>query len=203
MGALLLCSGGLDSTTVGYWLVEKRISFQPVFFDYGQHCAEKEWETVQKVLPISDLVSPVLRIDISSIYQHSTSRLIAEPNLWKEHVEDDELYIPYRTLLFFSVGACIAQTRGFDSVYSGFINSNHAKELDCSAAFLNGLDSLSRNLGPIKFELPFRDWSKADVVRRASELKVPIGRTYHVSSSATRLAAHVPTALSVLQPLRL
>ncbi len=101
MGALLLCSGGLDSTTVGYWLVEKRISFQPVFFDYGQHCVEKEWETVQKVLPISDLVSPVLRIDISSIYQHSTSRLIAEPNLWKEHVEDDELYIPYRTLLFF------------------------------------------------------------------------------------------------------
>jgi DNA invertase Pin-like site-specific DNA recombinase len=78
MGALLLCSGGLDSTTVGYWLVEKRISFQPVFFDYGQHCVEKEWETVQNVLPISDLVSPVLRIDISSIYQHSTSRLIAE-----------------------------------------------------------------------------------------------------------------------------
>ena len=79
MGALLLCSGGLDSTTVGYWLVEKRISFQPVFFDYGQHCVEKEWETVKKVLPFSDLVSPVLRVDISPIYQHSTSRLIAEP----------------------------------------------------------------------------------------------------------------------------
>src|SRR4051794_19942478 len=112
MGALLLCSGGLDSTTVGYWLVDQRISFQPVFFDYGQHCVHKEWETVQQVLPISDLASPVVRIDISSIYQHSTSRLVAEPNLWKEHVDDDELYIPYRTLLFFSVGACIAQTRG-------------------------------------------------------------------------------------------
>src|ERR1700759_3936671 len=59
-----------------------------------------------------------------------------------------------------------------------FINSNHAKELDCSATFLNNLDSLSRNLGPIRFELPFRNWSKADVVRRASELNVPIGRTY-------------------------
>jgi 7-cyano-7-deazaguanine synthase len=110
MSSLLLCSGGLDSTTVGYWLAEKRISFQPVFFDYGQHCVEKEWETLQNVLPISELVSPVLRIDISSIYQNSTSRLIAEPNLWTEHVEDEELYIPYRTLLFFSIGACIAQT---------------------------------------------------------------------------------------------
>jgi 7-cyano-7-deazaguanine synthase len=48
MSALLLCSGGLDSTTVGYWLVEKRISFQPIFFDYGQHCVEKEWERCRR-----------------------------------------------------------------------------------------------------------------------------------------------------------
>ncbi|ABE38836.1 ExsB [Rhodopseudomonas palustris BisB5] len=178
MSALLLCSGGLDSTTVGYWLVEKNISFQPLFFDYGQHCVEKEWETLQEVLPISGLVSPLLRINISEIFQHSPSRLIAEPNLWTEHVEDDDLYIPYRTLMFFSVGACIAQTRGLDAVYAGFINSNHAKELDCSAAFLNNLDSLSRSLGPVRFELPFRDWSKADVVRRANELRVPVGKTY-------------------------
>lgn len=178
MNALLLCSGGLDSTTVGYWLVEKQISFQPVFFDYGQHCVEKEWETLQEVLPISELVSPLLRINISQIFKNSPSRLIAEPNLWTEHVEDDDLYIPYRTLLFFSLGACIAQTHGLDVVYAGFINSNHAKELDCSAAFLNNLDSLSRNLGPVRFELPFRDWSKADVVRRANELRVPVGKTY-------------------------
>jgi len=178
MNALLLCSGGLDSTTVGYWLVEKGISFQPLFFDYGQHCVEKEWETLQTVMPLSSLMSPVMRVDISNIYRSSKSRLIAEPDLWREHVDDEELYIPYRTLLFFSISACIAQTRGCDTVYSGFINSNHAKELDCAAAFLNGLDSLSRNIGPVRFELPFRDWSKADVVRRASELRAPIGKTF-------------------------
>ncbi|WP_315765253.1 MULTISPECIES: 7-cyano-7-deazaguanine synthase [unclassified Bradyrhizobium] len=178
MGALLLCSGGLDSTTVGYWLMERRISFQPVFFDYGQHCVEKEWRTLQEVLPVSDLVPPATRVDISGIFQASKSRLIVEPNLWTDHVEDEDLYVPYRTLLFFSVGACIAQTRGLDIVYSGFINSNHAKELDCSAAFLNGLESLSHNIGAVRFEFPFRDWSKSDVVRHASELRVPIGKTY-------------------------
>jgi 7-cyano-7-deazaguanine synthase len=178
MSALLLCSGGLDSTTVAYWLVERNIAFHPVFFDYGQHCVEKEWETLKTVMPVSALASPVRRVDISAIYQGSTSRLIAEPDLWSEHVEDEELYIPYRTLLFFSVGACIAQTRGVDAVYAGFINSNHAKEIDCSTNFLNGLESLSSNVGAIRFELPFRDWSKAEVVKCAMELKVPIGTTY-------------------------
>jgi 7-cyano-7-deazaguanine synthase len=40
---LLLCSGGLDSTTVAYWLRERGIAIVPIFFDYGQHCVEKEW----------------------------------------------------------------------------------------------------------------------------------------------------------------
>jgi 7-cyano-7-deazaguanine synthase len=63
-------------------------------------------------------------------------------------------------------------------VYSGFINSNHAKELDCSAAFLNSLDALAENIGPVRFHMPFRDWSKSQVVAEAMRLGVGIGATY-------------------------
>jgi 7-cyano-7-deazaguanine synthase len=174
---LLLCSGGLDSTTVAYWLRERGVTIAPIFFDYGQHCVEKEWTTLREVLP-SEGVSPPTRIDISGIFSGSRSRLIREPDLWTEHVADAELYVPYRTLLFFSAGAACAQTRGLTTVYSGFINSNHAKEIDCSAAFLNSLDSLAADVGPITFQLPFRDWSKAQVVAEAVRLRVPIGATY-------------------------
>ncbi|RWP94735.1 7-cyano-7-deazaguanine synthase [Mesorhizobium sp.] len=174
---LLLCSGGLDSTTVAYWLRERGVGVVPIFFDYGQHCAEKEWATVQKVLPKDGMSRPT-RIDISGIFSGSSSRLIREPDLWFDHVADEDLYVPYRTLLFFSVGASCAQTQGLTEVYSGFINSNHAKEIDCSAAFLNGLDGLAANVGPVRFKIPFRNWSKADVVREAERLKVPIGATY-------------------------
>jgi 7-cyano-7-deazaguanine synthase len=174
---LLLCSGGLDSTTVAYWLREQGIRITPIFFDYGQHCVQKEWATLQTVLP-SEGVSPPTRIDISGIFAGSRSRLIQEPDLWTEHVADAELYVPYRTLLFFSAGASCAQTRALTEVYSGFINSNHAKEIDCSAAFLNELDGLAANVGPVRFVMPFRDWSKAQVVSEAVRLKVPIGATY-------------------------
>lgn len=40
--AILLSSGGLDSTTVAYQLVSKGCEVIPIFFDYGQHCAEVE-----------------------------------------------------------------------------------------------------------------------------------------------------------------
>ncbi len=174
---LLLCSGGLDSTTVAYWLRERGVGVVPIFFDYGQHCVEKEWATVQKVLPKDGVSSPT-RIDISGIFSGSRSRLIQEPDLWAEHVADEDLYVPYRTLLFFSAGASCAQTRGLTEVYSGFINSNHAKEIDCSAEFLNGLDGLAADIGPVKFQIPFRNWSKAQVVVEAERLRVPIGATY-------------------------
>jgi 7-cyano-7-deazaguanine synthase len=175
--ALLLCSGGLDSTTVAYWLRERGVGVVPIFFDYGQHCAEKEWVTLRRVLP-REGVSPPTRIDISGIFSGSRSRLIREADLWTDHVADEDLYVPYRTLLFFSAGASCAQTRGVTEVYTGFINSNHAKEIDCSAAFLNSLDGLAADVGPVRFRLPFRDWSKAQVVKEAERLRVPIGATY-------------------------
>src|ERR1035438_7646558 len=116
--ALLLCSGGLDSTTLAYWLHERDVRLVPIFLDYGQHCVEKEWETLRKVLPTEGVLAPE-RIDVSGVFRGSRSRLIVEPNLWSERVADDDLYIPYRTLLFFSIGAACAQTRGLVDVYSG------------------------------------------------------------------------------------
>lgn len=175
--ALLLCSGGLDSTTLAYWLREQSIGFVPLFLDYGQHCVEKEWDTLRQVLP-SDCACQPERIDVSGIFRTSTSRLIVEPDLWTETVVDDDLYIPYRTLLFFSIGAACAQSRNLLHVYSGFINSNHAKEIDCSAQFLNKLDALAEDVGPVRFHMPFRYWSKSQVVQEAVRLDVPVGLTY-------------------------
>lgn len=174
---LLLSSGGLDSTTLAYWLEAKGESIVPIFFDYGQHCAETEWNTVREVLP-SRIRECVRRVDVSDVFRGSPSRLIREADLWKETVAPSDLYIPYRTLIFFAMSAGIAQTRGMTDVYSGFINSNHAKELDCSASFLNSLDALSENVGPVRFHMPFRERNKAEVAALAVDLGVPIGRTF-------------------------
>ncbi|EOI5745790.1 7-cyano-7-deazaguanine synthase [Cronobacter sakazakii] len=197
---LLLASGGLDSTTVAYQLAAEGIEVVPIFFNYGQHCVETEWTRVNEVLP-SEMQRPE-RFDISDIFRGSQSRLICEADLWTEDIKDDDLYIPYRTMLFFAAAAARAQVVGILNVYTGFINSNHAKEIDCTAAFMNNLDELTSSIGPVRFHSPFRYSSKADVARVAAELGVPIGRTYSCQASAQFPCGACPNCVERLSALK-
>lgn len=198
---ILLSSGGLDSTTVAYDLKSQGMKVVPMFFDYGQHCVEMEWSRLNEVLPEEML--PAERVDIADIFRGSRSRLIDEANLWTDNVEDDDLYIPYRTMLFFAAAAARAQTIGIFEVYTGFINSNHAKEIDCTSDFMNKLDSLTENIGPVRFYSPFRYSSKADVAHRAAELGVPIGRTYSCQASSDFPCGACPNCVERLNALEL
>jgi 7-cyano-7-deazaguanine synthase len=198
--ALVMVSGGLDSTTVCHLLVKAGTQVHPIFFDYGQHCVEKEWVKVNEVLPKEAL--PPERINLSDVFKGSTSRMIVEADLWTETVLDDDLYIPYRTMLFFASAAARAQTVGILDVYSGFINSNHAKEIDCSTEFMNGLDELSVGVGAVRFHAPFGTSSKTDVVRAAVELGVPIGRTFSCQASSSFPCGACPNCVERLNALK-
>ena len=197
--ALVMVSGGLDSTTVCHLLVKAGTQVHPIFFDYGQHCVETEWAKVNEVLPTEAL--PPERINLSDVFKGSTSRMIVEADLWTETVLDDDLYIPYRTMLFFASAAARAQTVGILDVYSGFINSNHAKEIDCSTEFMNGLDELSVGVGAVRFHAPFGASSKSDVLRKAVELAVPIGRTFSCQASSSFPCGACPNCVERLNAL--
>lgn len=173
---MLLASGGLDSTTLAYRLVSRGITVYPLFLDYGQHCAEKEWETCQDVLRGRALKPE--RVSIADIYRGSSSRLIVEADIWRDSVYDEDLYLPYRTLLFFSVAAARAQTMEITEVYSAFINTDQVKEVDCATEYLNNLLNLATDVGSVNFRLPFRNLSKSQVAKIAIDLSVPIGKTF-------------------------
>lgn len=173
---LLLASGGLDSTTLAYWLDEKGYKVRPLFFDYGQHCVEEEWKTCQKVL--CGRTRKPERLYLADIYKGSKSKMIVESNPWKEPFSSNELHLPYRTLLFFSVAAARAHTVGVYEVYSAFINTDHVVEPDSATEYLNNIINLTSEVGRTRFTLPFRNYSKADVARIAIRLNVPIGETF-------------------------
>jgi 7-cyano-7-deazaguanine synthase len=175
--AVLLASGGLDSTTLAFWLADKGISFVPLFVDYGQHCKTTELETLKYVLPkkASDQIEIVR---VGDIYTGCRSRLIAAPDLWTDNVTGDDLYLPYRNLLMLTIGAAFAQARGYSSLYSAFINSNHAKEIDCSAEFFQRLGAMLSDYGTVSIEMPFRNMSKTEVAAIGLKLGAPIAETY-------------------------
>lgn len=53
--------------------------------------------------------------------------MIIEANLWEDNVVAEDMYLPYRNILFISLASAYAQSMGIKDVYTAFINSNHAK----------------------------------------------------------------------------
>ncbi len=72
--AVLLVSGGLDSTTLAYHLQQEEVEFLPLFINYGQHCAKKELKTLTNVLPFPRFPKVEI-VDVSSIYKYSKSKV--------------------------------------------------------------------------------------------------------------------------------
>ena len=174
---VLLASGGMDSTVLAYDLAHQGKSIIILFLDYGQHCKDTEYNTLKNVVP--DVYRNNIRvIKIGDIYKESKSRMIVEANLWKDTVVADDLYLPYRNLLFLSIASAYAQSISAQNVYSAFINSNHAKEIDCSMEFFIKLESLLHEYGSVKINMPYREMSKREVARWGIKLGAPIAETY-------------------------
>lgn len=181
--AVVLTSGGLDSTTLAYWLRNQNKVIVPVFIDYGQHCAETERARLAEVLPES-IFGKVYTLNISDIYRGSRSRLIVQADLWVDAITGDDLYLPYRNLLMLSAGASFAQSHGYSDVYAAFINSNHAKEIDCSAEFFERLGGMLSDYGTVKIHMPFREFSKRKVAELGISLNAPIAKTFSCQAAS-------------------
>jgi 7-cyano-7-deazaguanine synthase len=198
--AVLLASGGLDSTTLAFWLRAKDICFVPLFVDYGQHCAETERTRLAEVLPVAEF-GRLHAVNIQDVYRGCSSRLICEPDLWTDNVSADDLYLPYRNLLLMTVGAAYAQARGMSEVYAAFINSNHAKEIDCSAQFFERLSGMLSDYGTVQIRMPFREHSKRQVAEIGLTLNAPIARTFSCQAASAVPCGVCPNCVDRLEAL--
>lgn len=198
---VILVSGGMDSTTLMYMFIHQNVEFIPLFIDYGQHCAKKEYNTLLSVIPDA-YRNKIEMIDVSSIYKYSKSCFIVPADLWKDNIEAEDLYIPYRNVLLLTIAASYAQTIGESYVYSAFINSNHAKEIDCSSAFFDKLEGLLSEYGSVRIEMPFREMSKYEVAKLGIELQAPIGKTFSCQASPDVPCGACPNCVDRLKALK-
>jgi len=197
---ILLASGGLDSTTMAYWLLDKGIDFIPLFIKYGQHCVDTELETLKNVLPKTH-INKIEIIDISSVYKYSSSKFINEINLWEDAITADDLYIPYRNILILTLAASFAQSLNIKEVYSAFINSNHAKEIDCSKEFFSRMGMMLGEYGAIKIKMPFLEMTKFEVAQIGIKVKAPIGKTFSCQASSEIPCGACPNCVDRLEAL--
>lgn len=198
---VILMSGGLDSTTLAYYFLKQQVDFFPLIVNYGQHCFETELNRLKQVLP-EYYLSKLEIIDVSDIYRHSNSKFIKEGDLWNDNLSADDLYIPYRNVLLLTIGASFAKTIGMNKVYSAFINSNHAKEIDCSSNFFDSLDAILSEYGSVKMVMPFRNLSKYEVAKLGIEVFAPIALTFSCQASSVIPCGACPNCVDRLDALK-
>jgi 7-cyano-7-deazaguanine synthase len=199
--AITMTSGGMDSTVLTYWAMKQGYEVIPLFIDYGQHCASTERETVGNVLP-REVIAKLLVIDVADVFRSSPSRLIREPNLWVDTISSDDLMLPYRNLFLLATAVACAASHGVQVVLSAFINSNFAREIDATSAFLKGVGSLMSEAGNVELEMPFRNMSKVEVANLGLALSAPIASTFSCQANAVEHCGSCPNCVERLLALQ-
>ncbi len=179
MSFVNLVSGGLDSTLVGVMAREDRIVHHPLFIDYGQRAARKEWETCKAVHKALELPEPT-RMDLSGFGHVIASGLTRE----QLHVKDDA-FTPGRNLMFLLMGGAYAYQLGVSSVAIGLLAEKFSLFPDQRLSFLAQAEiAIAVAMGrQIKVVTPLIEFGKADVVRLADAKGVTGTYSCHTGNS--------------------
>lgn len=163
MSFVNLVSGGLDSTLVGVMAKEEGVEHFPLFIDYGQRAARKEWETCKLVHNALDLPAPT-RMDLSGF-----GRVIASGLTREELDVKVDAFTPGRNLMFLLMGSAYAYQQGVSSVSIGLLAEEFSLFPDQKPQFVAQAETtISAAMGrQINVLTPLIEFGKADVVKLA------------------------------------
>lgn len=180
--AVVVLSGGQDSTTALYWALNQQFDVTAVTFDYGQrHSIEIEAaKTVSKMSGVKD--HEIIRL--GSTILKSTSPLTdpaAQLETYNNFREMDDIigdrvektFVPMRNALFLTVAANRAVAIGARYLITGVCQQDNANYPDCRMTFILTMgDAINRALGVNDFHIlaPLMYLSKAQSIKMAMEL---------------------------------
>lgn len=193
MKALVLCSGGLDSTTCLALAIERygKENVLALAISYGQKHT-KELASARAVAAYYGI--PLLELDLAKIFagsdctllQGSTGEIPQESyaeQLEKTGGKPVSTYVPFRNGLFLSSAASVALSHGCGVIYYGAHSDDAAGNAypDCSEDFNNAMNqAIFIGSGEqLCVKAPFISMTKADVVAEGLRLHAP----YHLTWS--------------------
>jgi 7-cyano-7-deazaguanine synthase len=186
--AVVLLSGGLDSTTT--FAVAKRDGFDvyALSVDYGQrHRVELDQATaVAKALVAVD--HRTVRIDLRAI---GGSALTADVAVPKDRSSDTishgipVTYVPARNTILLGLALGYAETVGAFDLFLGANVLDYSGYPDCRPEFLHAFESLANlatkagveNSGRFRVHAPLLKLTKAEIIRLGTDLGVDFRRT--------------------------
>ncbi len=180
--AVLLLSGGMDSTTLLWWMNAQHISqIHTVAIDYGQR-HRIELESSAKLSALAGAASHrILKLDLTQIGGNP----LTDANCDVPAAADDKqinTVVPYRNMLFVTLSSAWAETEGITDLYLSPVKDDYAAYRDCRRDFYNALEN-ALSLGAthetdVRIHTPFVDKWKTEVVALGLKLDVPYQHTH-------------------------
>ena len=172
--ALVVFSGGQDSTTCLYWALKHFKEVRTLTFDYGQR-HRIELECAKKIAQLAKVHNEVLSIDTFTELGGNalTGSEVVETH--QENIIDEDLpntFVPGRNLILLSFAAARAWQLGIENIVTGVCQTDYSGYPDCRKNTIEALQ-LALNLGMERqfvLHTPLMLLTKAQTVRMAKDL---------------------------------
>lgn len=187
--AVVLLSGGLDSTVILAKAKEEVYELYPISFDYGQR-HDRELESAKKIAEWYKVQEhKVLRVDLTQIGGSAlTDKSIAIPEKRriKEIGEDIPItYVPARNTILLAFAIGYAEVIGVEAVFIGANALDYSGYPDCRPEYFEAFEKVAE-LGtkrgvkgrPIQIRYPLINMTKAEIVKEGARLNVPFHLTW-------------------------
>lgn len=140
--ALVVLSGGQDSTTSLYWAIERfgRASVSSITFDYGQK-HRIELECARNVAAAAGVANVCLPIDTFAALGGDalTDAAVAVSDEADEETELPVTFVPGRNLIFITFAAAFAYRRDARHLVTGVAQTDYSGYPDCREATMAAL----------------------------------------------------------------
>jgi|TARA_R110000824_G_scaffold376370_4_gene567487 7-cyano-7-deazaguanine synthase len=167
--ALVIFSGGQDSTTCLFEAINNFNKVETITFDYGQnHSVEVEQsKIICKKLGIKQII-----IDISFLNTIVESALTSNGNVDKLNKKGlPDSFVPNRNQLFITMAHSYAQKIGASVLIGGMCETDFSGYPDCRQEFIDAIE-LASNIGSdenIKIHTPLMYLNKAETFKLAKD----------------------------------
>ena len=173
--ALVVLSGGQDSTTCLYWAIDRfgLENVSSVTFDYGQR-HRIELACASKIADFTKVANVILPIDTFAVLGGDalTDSQITVASGMDEESGLPNTFVPGRNLIFLTFAAAYAYPRGISHLVTGVAQTDYSGYPDCREETIRSLQTTLRfgMDSDIQIHTPLMHLSKKQTVELANDL---------------------------------
>lgn len=183
--AIILLSGGLDSTTCLAYAKAQGFTCHTLSFNYGQRHAA-ELEAAKKIAKHYDAPHHIFDLPIAQFGGSALTDTTLDVPHYDEHQHDEIpiTYVPARNTIFLSIALALAETLNANDIFIGVSAIDYSNYPDCRPEYIQAFQAMA-NLATkagvenatLTIHTPLIHLSKAETIQLGHELGVDYAMT--------------------------